>query len=440
VRISGKRLPGVSGFMLLALVPCMLFGTIRFSVDYATFRSSHPDSVRVEIYHSLPWEQLHYQSFGDTLFAEYKVSLKLKNLATNDSTLQSVFEPAVIPQAAKPAERRLSVAHSFWVNLAPGRYRMWFDISDTVDRGSVTEDLVVRDVRSGLSVSDPIIGNTVLNDEGGAASVLPLASRTFGGRAAREMFVYVEGYDFQSPAGAGETLHHFLTAVIYDSTGAAVKTLPVENRARAAGTIAEVFGVTTQGLTPGRYRLSVSLRDAVTDSSAGSEKWFYVLGAEAPVAAIEPTELTPDETKEYNDIKPIATEPEWKFFQKLNESGKAEYLKKTFWRKHDFQTYLRRLAIADVRFELGRKRGRDTDRGRIYLRYGEPDEVEVHTMIEHARPHEHWRYYNLGFNFIFIDVRNDGNYRLIYSNTDVEPKDPNWKNLVDPLETDELQD
>ena len=51
--------------------------------------------------------------------------------------------------------------------------------------------------------------------------------------------------------------------------------------------------------------------------------------------------------------------------------------------------------------------GRDTDQGRIYLKYGEPDEVETHMMIEHAKPHEHWRYYQTGYHFIFVDVRGD---------------------------------
>src|SRR5512136_203442 len=126
------RIPRASAFILL-LAPALLFGTIRFSVDYAVFRSDLPDSVRVELYHSLPWEQLHYQTFRDTLFAEYRVDLKLKDLVTGDSAVQSLYEPAMIPVSAKPAERKFSVAHSFWVNLKPGRYQMTFAISDTAD-------------------------------------------------------------------------------------------------------------------------------------------------------------------------------------------------------------------------------------------------------------------------------------------------------------------
>jgi GWxTD domain-containing protein len=445
---------------------------MRLAVDYAGFRSSAPDSTLVEIYHSIPYDQLRYQTFGDTIYAEYRATLKLTDLASGATTTQSVLEPAVIPSFAEAERRHLSIAHSFSVNLAPGRYLMELEIRDSLDQGSVRETLVVRDLsRSGPSISDLIIGASLAQSQSGVTSVLPLPSRTFGPALAREMYVYFDGYDLSAPAevgarserdtipnlgGLGHVPEYEIAAAILDSSGAVVKSLPAEKKTHTSAQVHEIFGLTTQGLAPGHYTLQVSLRDLASGRGHDAEscplraqKAFFVARGELvhPTGSVrkgvssfatDTLTMTTEERRNYAEIRYLATERERKEYEKLSAPGKQEFLKR-FWKQHDFRTYLQRLQAADARFRAGNQPGRLTDRGRIYLRYGEPDEIEVHTMIEHAKPHEHWHYYRMGFHFIFVDVRSDGRLRLVYSNTDDERKDPNWQNLVDPLELDDLE-
>jgi GWxTD domain-containing protein len=443
------------GWLEILLGLGLLFGltsaAMQLSVDYATFRSASPDSETVEIYHSLPYEQLHYRNFADTLHAAYLVKVRLTSLETGTAITESVYEQAIIPPKFSPAARKLSVANSFSVNLAPGHYRMEMEIRDTLDQGSRVETLTVRDLRHVPSVSDPIIGASVVQARSGLISVVPMANRTFGPSGLHEMYVYVNGYDFaaslrksekptNSETPAPETLYHELTIVIMDSTGAVVKTLPTERRKRTDSQISEIFGLSSQGLAAGTYRLHVTLRDLVTDSVAGSEKDFYVTGPAAATKRLDTLSMTAEERKAFTDIRYLATARELKEFNTLNREGKFEWLRMQFWPRHDFDLYYRRLQVADDRFKFGRKLGRDTDRGRIYLRYGEPDEIETHAMVEQTKSHEHWRYYRLGYHFIFVDVGGDGRLRLVYSNTQAEPKVPNWENLVDPLELPDLQE
>jgi GWxTD domain-containing protein len=439
---------------LLLVLPSAL----RFAVDYAAFRSAEPDSAAVEIYHGIPYDQLHYKTLGDTIYAEYQVTLRLADVSTGSATTQSIYEPAIIPSYAEAQRRQLTIAHSFSVNLVPGRYLMDFEVRETLDQGTVQETLVVRDLRRAPSLSDPILGVKVVQMPTGSNSVVPLPSRTFGRPGFREMYVYVDCYDLAGSAPAGRKtgtppeagsvpiFYHELSISVLDTLGKLVESLPSERRGRSSSRVSEIFGLSVQGLKPGRYRLQVGVRDLATDSVAFTGKDFYVEGpgVRAPIArvrekgGVDTLTLTSDQRKSYSDLRYIATERELKDYGRLGPAGKAEFLRR-FWQGHDFATYQARLQVVDERFRWGLKPGRDMDEGRIYLRYGEPDEIEVHTMIEHALPHEHWHYYRLGYHFIFVDVRSDGRLRLVYSNTDLERKDPDWERLVDPLELDDLQ-
>jgi hypothetical protein len=67
-------------------------------------------------------------------------------------------------------------------------------------------------------------------------------------------------------------------------------------------------------------------------------------------------------------------------------------------------------------------RGFNTDRGRVYVKYGEPDAIEQKVIEAETRPREYWHYYNTGYIFVFIDLSGDANYRLAWTNAKGEPK------------------
>ncbi|MEO0107886.1 MAG: GWxTD domain-containing protein [candidate division WOR-3 bacterium] len=432
-----SRAPVLLGLLLVAPT----WAGLDFAFDVTAFRSAHPDSVELELYHSVNYRQLHFQSFGDTLYAEYLLTLRLTNLETRDSVVQSLYEPATIPSYAEAARRQLTVVHSFAVAVVPVRYELQLTLRDTLNQGTRTETLVVRDLARRPSISDPLIGSSVVRAESGPASVMPRVDRTFSRAQPTQMYVFIDGYDFSSPAQAPtETLAHDLLVTILDSSGAIVKSLPPDRRYRRASGFSEIFGLTTQGLKSGPYRLRVKVQDALTGRADSAEKPFRVAEmSSAPVTrpALDTSQLSADERRYYSDLRYIATEQEQRTLKRLSAEGQAAYLAR-FWQQHDFPTYLARLRLADARYGWGRVPGRETDQGRIFIRHGEPDEIEVHTMIEHTRPHEHWHYYARGYQYIFVDVRSNGRLRLVYTNDPDEHNDPNWEKLVDPLELDEL--
>ena len=73
-----------------------------------------------------------------------------------------------------------------------------------------------------------------------------------------------------------------------------------------------------------------------------------------------------------------------------------------------------------------------TDRGRVLMVYGEPDDVERYINQPNQHPYEVW-FYNQrqgGVKFIFADLEGHKNYRLIHSELDGEVYDPNYREIL----------
>ena len=95
-------------------------------------------------------------------------------------------------------------------------------------------------------------------------------------------------------------------------------------------------------------------------------------------------------------IAELATEKERKAFLELTDDAGAKRFAEQFWqgeRSRVRALYDERVAEADKRFAEGTYVGSETDRGAIYIVYGEPEEVEFeeHRDVRDP-PVELWRY------------------------------------------------
>jgi hypothetical protein len=70
-----------------------------------------------------------------------------------------------------------------------------------------------------------------------------------------------------------------------------------------------------------------------------------------------------------------------------------------------------------------------SDRGRVYILYAEPDEIERFPSSENAKPYEIWYYHQIegSVQFIFVDRTGFGNYRLVHSTKRGELQDEEWE-------------
>jgi GWxTD domain-containing protein len=130
------------------------------------------------------------------------------------------------------------------------------------------------------------------------------------------------------------------------------------------------------------------------------------------------------------EVAYIISNQERAAFQSLTTNEEREHFIEQFWLRRDptpgtvqnefKQEHYRRIAYANAHFADSRLPGWKTDRGRIYIIYGPPDEIESHPaggQNPPRPPFEQWRYrfiQNVGTDIIidFEDSTLSGEYRM----------------------------
>ncbi len=135
------------------------------------------------------------------------------------------------------------------------------------------------------------------------------------------------------------------------------------------------------------------------------------------------TDLSDEEYEDLVSALVYIAEP--KELEKLKKA-KGEERKRLwddFWAKRDptpgtpenelKDEYLRRVEYANEHFSIGRWPGYKTDRGRIYILLGPPDEIEDHPFDVDAYPYQIWYYHSKRLALLFIDQSGAGDYVLV---------------------------
>jgi GWxTD domain-containing protein len=216
---------------------------------------------------------------------------------------------------------------------------------------------------------------------------------------------------------------------VLSEQGDTIKKLPPNTLAPPQKDVIEIGGVNVITLDEGTYLIKIEVIQG--DRKVSREKTFYMAGAALP----EITEFTEKERQYYDFIDYIATKKELEFYRSLSDVGKKEFLRR-FWfqmGRDVLHEFISRIEYADTYYTTGPEKGRHSDRGRIYIKYGKPDETERYPSSIAGRASERWFYYERGgVEFIFVDKRGYGEYELVYSSIEEEPTDPNWEDWVDP--------
>lgn len=121
-------------------------------------------------------------------------------------------------------------------------------------------------------------------------------------------------------------------------------------------------------------------------------------------------------------LRYIASQNEWQILSHLPDSKHVEAID-GFWNKHDpspgtlrnesREQFSERVIKADEKFTIHKRlQGWKSDRGRIYIKYGEPDDIVSEVFSMGRYPSVIWSYYKEDRRFIFADTKGYGQYTL----------------------------
>jgi GWxTD domain-containing protein len=152
----------------------------------------------------------------------------------------------------------------------------------------------------------------------------------------------------------------------------------------------------------------------------------------------------PDSLKEYiRCLRPIANQLEVNFITKELPIVDFKTMKQFFlgfWRQRNniepetaWNQYYEKVKLVNTSYKTQIKKGYMTDRGRVYLKYGEPSQISKFENEPSSYPYEIWQYYQVSNQrnnrkFIFYNpdlVTND--YTLIHSDALGETRDDRWR-------------
>ncbi|HUL01977.1 MAG TPA: GWxTD domain-containing protein [Gemmatimonadales bacterium] len=248
---------------------------------------------------------------------------------------------------------------------------------------------------------------------------------------------------------------------VVGSDGHAIVASPTTTTAIAAGGGPIAASIDLGGLPPGTYTLALTLGsggDTVTREAPFRMGGFETERAVAAAAEGAPaddmfsqaTEATLDSL--FGPLVYLSKQEELSPYEGLTVDGKRRFLRE-FWHRRDptagtpeneLQTrFYARIADANRRFrESGAAQvpGWRTDRGRVFMQRGDPDDVLRKPQSGPDRPWEAWKYTKERITkFVFLDLTRLGNYSLIYSDDKEERSPMDWTTMLSSDAIAEIQ-
>ncbi len=433
---------------------------LRVSVDWAVF-DGDADNAYLEIYYSFGQADLNFapseKGFTATTLGQFVIKqndVVVKEFAWKTETV--IADTAELSQQKEVVDRMAFV-------IPIGEFDCQMTLTDLVDNTNVDStqwrlttsapvtgahlseiQLASSIRRAGDDTNSPFYKNSLI--------VEPNPSLIFS-YDKPALFYYLEAYNLSADALPNG---YFLNAYVNDADGKMVQDIKPKLVAKKRVVNPSVeFGMLSVGeLTTGSYTLVVEILDADKNVQTWQKKKFYTLQKEA----FQPQGLvvqgatfensifsildSADIEMEYQMVFYILGKEESILHRELSDlPGKRRFLF-NFWQSKyptmnvndnpQRNQYFNLKRIADERYNAFKLPGWMTDRGRVLMVYGEPDDVERFINQPNQHPHEVWFYNRLqgGVRFIFADLEGHKNYRLIHSELDGEVYDPNYRDVL----------
>jgi GWxTD domain-containing protein len=374
-------------------MPAASTGEIIFYADVVSFSLDETQDLE-EIYVVVSNDQIEFVEKDGALRGELRYEV---NVLDRDQKVVGGSNKTITVDASSEddaADRSVVQVLQSRVGLPPGSYTAEVVLEDLNARRKEIVSYIMGKYKRGeveLQFESPEFGpeSITLSDiefarslrrtpEGAFAKsgfeVIPNAQRRYG-LLLSELPIYFEVYDFGN-THLGDTL-----LVRYTIVGSAGNRMfeaenPVKISGRTLGSTA-LFDIAS--LPTGNYLLVLDLLDDQGQVLASTKRKFDVLWSVYSWGRYEIEAL--------GDLAYVLTEDEMERFKTLTPAEREDFLKE-FWLSIDptpgtavneaLIEHFRRVKYADHHFGGAGIRGALTDRGRLYIKYGPPDDIQSH--------------------------------------------------------------
>jgi GWxTD domain-containing protein len=444
-------------FFFLLPVSVLPQNNFDFEFDYAQF-GYDSSSNYVEFYYSFNLLSLTV-NHDDTLdYAEGILHITIEDTSTGKLVVDKDWLISHILYDSLNTNNTLVGVIGFV--LERGTYKCDISGKDRINlnqQRTITEILEIHPFyQMGMSMGDIQLASNILQGSENKSSIfykntfeiMPIPASTFGENQP-VLFYYTELYNVK----AEEDGKLRIDKHVFNSKGQIVNQKS-KLIGRSLGSRVEVGTVMTYKLPTDTYTLVISLIDSTGNYGVSSSKKFFVYNPSVEYVDTFKTQgsnivvgmfgvMSEEELDDFfAKSRYIATVPEIEKYEKLKtESAKREYLT-NFWNARDedpsddtnynLKDYIRKIKECNIIYKALSKEGWKTDRGRVYLIYGQPSEIDSYPNQTDTRPYEIWYYNDIegGVQFVFGDVSGFSEYMLLHSTKRGELRDDNWQRRI----------
>jgi GWxTD domain-containing protein len=392
-------------------------------VDYAGFKSDSAGMVRLEIYYKIHNRALHFHADGDRFVANFELRAALEDkdgipvavfsteksvvVGSEEKTMSYVdFRTSQINFDVEPQDYVLKF--SLWDDESPSIY----NYEEKVKLDAFNEDQPqFSQVEFARHIEETADDSSIFAK--GNLIIVPSVSREYEGEENSRLVYYLELYQGKDKAEKVlvETIIRSATkGMVYRDTLTTYFDEPTERQLR---------DISSAELAPGRYEMELFLRGRRNKKLAEQRQPFTVLWSQRAI-------LKHDYKTALDQISLIAGAEELGKLKNLKTLEERIKAFNDFWLARDpsvgtarnevKEEFYRRVDYANRQFRALRREGWRSDRGRVYIMHGEPDQVDDYPMSPEYLPYQIWHYYRQGryMRFLFVDEDLDGDYRLQY--------------------------
>ncbi len=416
-------------------IPATSKGDLTFYSDYACFSAKNENTL-VEFYLMFYADQFSlYSSDGDR-----KVEIKIAATLTDDKGNQISQKDWITEATVKLDENKAinKVIYDKWSQqIPPGKYLLSLKASDMRGRatGALKKDIIVPRLEYfSWNTSDLLFVNPPenFNTSNFNSNLIPNPSRRFG-LLNPQLYFYYEIY------GVGNLDADLIADyTITDNNDSIKKEISDVNIKIKDSSVSILHGIDVSNLKSGVYKLNIKIRGPDEYNNLDLSRMFEIIQADAFTNSLI---LSKEEIKQFETVLSYLDSPDkLNFFKNLNTAAKTEFIIQ-YWKNLDptpdtkeneyLNSIQQRFLYAYKNFSWGNIDGWKTERGRIIIKYGIPEEIERHNFEEGTKPYEIWFYRNnRELYFVFGDLQNNGNYILLHSNKETEISNPSWRTFL----------
>ncbi|UCD20206.1 MAG: GWxTD domain-containing protein, partial [candidate division WOR-3 bacterium] len=316
------------------------------------------DDGYMELWFQLPLaslvDTLQLRGLEDTVFGICSYVFDIRNVDGSDSAFQQVEKEIVV----RKGEESNYFIDYIPLSLYPGRFAYILNINARDAPMQVGGIVDIPPVMESLTGSDVVIGRWGFDDVVfHGMDFMPAVGAEF--LENEILFSYIELYGL-----VPDSLTYHVTYRISGDDGRALL-----ERGRDVLKYdyvqVDTHSVILVPLTDGRYEYALTVSDPSSQGSVTRKSWFSVKTREDPAGG-----------EFYDEIKYVASDEEYGRYKRMNEDQRKIFLKE-FWSRQSYVQFEKRMNYADAKFSVGALLGRDSERGRLYIKLGLPDEIET---------------------------------------------------------------